>query len=83
MMLLTMARPGTISEDELLQGVENVDGVDMHQTNDDDLGSRTFRMLKIDASVPVDSTVFMQQRALRKYLIDGGLFDVVNPDGWQ
>lgn len=66
-----------LSEDELLQGVENVDGVDVHQTNDDDLGSRTFRMLKIDASVSVDSTVFMQERALRKYFFDSGLFAVV------
>ena len=39
-------------------------------------------MLKMDASVPVDSRVFMKTRALRKYL-DLGLTDVVKPGGRQ
>ena len=37
----------------------------------------------MDASVPVDSRVFMRKRALRKYLADGGLTEVVKPDGQQ
>ena len=38
-------------------------------------------MLKMDASVPVDIRVFMHKRALRKYLADSGLTDVVKPGG--
>ena len=41
------------------------------------------RVLKMDASVPVDSRVFMQKRALRKYLADSGLTGVVKPGGRQ
>ena len=37
----------------------------------------------MDASVPVDSRVIMQERALRKYLADSGLTDVVKPGGRQ
>ena len=37
----------------------------------------------MDASVPVDIRVFMQKRALRKYLADSGLTEVVRPDGRQ
>ena len=33
----------------------------------------------MDASAPVDSTVFMEKCALRKYLADSGPTDVVNP----
>ena len=40
-----------------------------------------FRVLKMDASVPVDSRVFIQKRALRKYPSDSGLTDVVKPGG--
>ena len=40
-------------------------------------------MLKMDTSVPVGRTVFMQKRALRKYLADCGLTDVVNSGGRQ
>ena len=40
-----------------------------------------FRVLKIDASVPVDSRVFMQNRVLRKYVADSGLTDGVKPGG--
>ena len=36
----------------------------------------------MDASVPVDSRVLMQKRALRKYLADSGLTDV-KPGGRQ
>ena len=37
----------------------------------------------MDASVPVDIRVFMHKRALRKYLADSGLTDVVKPGGRQ
>ena len=37
----------------------------------------------MDASVSVDSRVFMQKRALRKHLADSGLTDVVNVGGRQ
>ena len=37
----------------------------------------------MDASVPGDSRVFMQKRALRKYLADSGLTDVVKLGGRQ
>ena len=37
----------------------------------------------MNASVPVDSRVFMQKRALRKYLADSGLTEVARPDGRQ
>ena len=33
--------------------------------------------------MPVDRRVFMQKRALRKYLADSGLTDVVKPGGRQ
>ena len=37
----------------------------------------------MDASLPVDRRVFMQKRALRKYLADSGLTDVVKPGSRQ
>ena len=40
-------------------------------------------VMKMDASVPVDSRVFTQKRALRKYVADSGLTDVVKPGGRQ
>ena len=40
-------------------------------------------MLKIHASGPADYRVFMQKRALRNYLADSGLTDVVKPGGRQ
>ena len=40
-------------------------------------------MQKLDARVPVDSRVLMEKRALRKYLADSGLTDVVKPGGRQ
>ena len=53
----------------------------MQQTSDVDFCHQIFRVLKMDASVPVDSRVFMQKRALRKYLADGGRTEVVKPGG--
>ena len=54
-------------------------GVDVQQTSGVDFCLQIFRLLKMDASVPVDSRVFMKKRALRKYLADSGLTDVVKP----
>ena len=72
-----------LSEEELLQGLKTFAAVDVQQTNAEDFCRQIFRVLKMDASVPVDSRVFMQKRALRKYLADSGLTEVVKPDGQQ
>ena len=74
-----MASLGSISEEELKKGLEKFAGVDVRQTSYVDFCRQIFRVLKMDASVPVDSRVFMQKRALRKYLADSGLTDVVKP----
>ena len=58
-------------------------GVDVQQTNDVHFCPQIFRVLKMDASVPVDSRAFIQKRALRKYLAYSGLTDVVKPGGRQ
>ena len=71
------------SEEELLQGLKTSASVDVQQTNDEDFCCHIFRVMKMDASVPVDSRVFMQKRALRKYLADSGLTEVVKLDGRQ
>ena len=52
-----------LSEQELR--FEKFAGVDVQQTSDVDFCRQIFRVLKMDASVPVDSRVFMQKRALR------------------
>ena len=72
-----------LSEEELMQGLKSFAGVDIQQTSDEDFCRQIFRMLKMDESVPVDSRVFMQKRALRKYLAGSGLTEVVRPDGRQ
>ena len=59
----------------------NVCCVHVQQTSDTDFCRQIFRVLKMDASMPVESRVFMQKRALRKYLADSGLTDVVKPSG--
>ena len=56
-----------LSEEELMQGLKRFAGVDMQQTNDEGFCRQVFHVLKMDASVPVDSRVFMQKRAQRKY----------------
>ena len=68
-----MARPGSISQQQLRKGLEKFAGVDVQQTSDVDFCRQIFRVLKMDASVPIDSRVFMIKRALRKYLADSGL----------
>ena len=70
-----------LSEQALKKRFETFTGVDAQQTNDVDFCSQIFRMLKMDASVPVNCRVFIQKRALRKYLADSGLTDVVKPCG--
>ena len=72
-----------LSEQELKKGLENFAGVDVQQTSDVKFCCQIFRVLKRDARVPVQSRVFMQKRALRKYLADSGLTDVVKPCGRQ
>ena len=46
-----------LSEEELMQGLNRFAGVDMQQTSDKDFCRQIFRVLKMDASVPVDSRV--------------------------
>ena len=46
-------------------------------------GRQIFSVLKMDASVPVYSRMFLQGRAVRKYLADSGLTEVVRPNGRQ
>ena len=72
-----------LSEEELGQGLKRFAGVDMQQTGDEQFRRQIFRVLKMDANVPIDSRVFMQKRALRKYLADSGLTEVVRPGGRQ
>ena len=64
-----------------MQGLKIFAGVDMRQTSDKEFCLQILRVLKMDASVPVDSRVLMQKHALRKYLADSGLTEVVRPDG--
>ena len=66
-----------------MQGFKRFAGVDMQQTSDEDFYRQIFRVLKMDASVPVDSMVLTQKRSLRKYFADTGLTEVVMPDGQQ
>ena len=55
-----------LSEQELKKGLQKFAGVAVQQTSDVDFRRQIFRVLKMDASVPADSRVFMQKRALRK-----------------
>ena len=64
-----------------MQGLKMFAAVYMQQTSDENFCRQIFRVLKMDGSVPVNSRVFMQKRALRKYLADSGLTEVVRPDG--
>ena len=53
-----------LSEQELKEGRQKFAGADVQQASDVDLCRQIFRVLKMDASVPADSRVFMQKRAL-------------------
>ena len=66
-----------------MQGLKEFAGIGMQQKSDENFCRQIFRVLKMDASVPVDSKVFMQKHALRKYLADSGLTEVVTPGGRQ
>ena len=61
-----------LSEEELLQGINRFAGVHIQQTSEEDFCRQIFRVLKMDASVPVDSRVFIQKRALRNTLLTAG-----------
>ena len=50
-----------LSELEPKKGLEKSAGVDVQQTSEVDFCQQIFRVLKMDASVPVDSRVFMQK----------------------
>ena len=72
-----------LSEEELMQGLKRFAGVDVQKTRNEDFCRQIFRELRMDASVPVDGREFVKKRALRKYLADSGLTEVVRPDGRQ
>ena len=55
----------------------------MQQTCDEYFYRQIFRVLIMHANVPVVSMVSMQKRALRKYLSDSGLTEVLRPNGRQ
>ena len=46
-----------------MQGLKTFAGVDVQQTSEYDFCRQILRVLKMDASVPADSRVFMQMRA--------------------
>ena len=50
-----------LSGQELKKGLEKFAGVDVQQTSHVDFCRQIFRALKMDASMPVDSRVFMQK----------------------
>ena len=62
-----------LSEEEPMQGLKRFAGVDMQPTSDQDFCRQIFHVLNMDANVSVDSRVFMQKRAQRKYLAGSGL----------
>ena len=66
-----MASPGLIS------------AVNVQLTSDVDFCRQIFRVLKLDASMPVDRRVFMKQRALCKSLPDSGVTDMGTPGNRQ
>ena len=67
---------------QLKNGLGKFAGVDVQQTSDIiEFGRQIVRVLKMDASAPVDSRVLMQKRALRKYPADSGYTGVVKPGG--
>ena len=72
-----------LSDQELKKGLEMFAGNDVQQTIDVDFCRQTFRVLKMNAIGPVDSRMFMQNRAMRKYLADRGLTAVLKPGGRQ
>ena len=49
-----------LSVEELMHELKGFAGVDMQPTSDEEFCRQIFRVLKMDASVPVDRKVFMQ-----------------------
>ena len=74
-----VGKPWMDLSEQLKKGLEKFAGVDVQQTSDVDFRRQIFRVLKMNASVTVDSRVFMHEHAMRKYLADSGLTDVVKP----
>ena len=70
-----------LSEQELRKGFENFAGVDVQQKSDVVFCRQISRVLKMDASVPVDRKVSIPKRPLRKYLADSGFTYVVKTGG--
>ena len=69
----TMASPGSTSPKRTLcKGSKFFDGVDVQQTSDVGFCHRIYRGLKMDASVPVDSWVFMQNVPCGDTLLTAG-----------
>ena len=61
-----------LSEEELMQGLKRFAGVDIQQTSDEHCCRQIFRVLKMDASVPVDSRVFMRNVPCGNTLLTAG-----------
>ena len=55
-----------LTEQELKKGLEKVAGVDVQQASDVDFCRQILHVLRMDVSVPVDSRVLLQTRALQK-----------------
>ena len=50
-----------LSEEELIHGFKRFAGVSVQQTNDEHFCRQIFRVLKMDASVPVNSRLFIRK----------------------
>ena len=58
-----------LSEQELKKGLETFAGVDVQQTSDVDFCRQIFRVLKMDASVPVDRLTYVVKPGGRQYTL--------------
>ena len=84
MTISTMASPeSTFPRRSYCKGSNGFAGVGMQQTSDEDFRRQILRVLKMYASVPVDSRMLVQKRTLRKCLVYSGLPEVLRPDDWQ
>ena len=61
-----------LSELKPKKGLKQFAGVDVQETSGVDFFHQIFRVLKMDASVPVDSRVFIQKSAVRNTLLTAG-----------
>ena len=74
-----------LPEQELLPGLKIFPVFDVQQTSDEDFCRQVFRMMKMDASVPVDSRVFDKICAAQKKRAHGSeeaRRSVVHPKSW-